>query len=315
MNLREWCINYLRLYKSNNIKLSTMEGYLVCVNRIPGNLPVNCDAIDLQNFVIDMHNSGLSAVSIKHTLTVIRQAIKKAYQLRMIDSLPVFDSIEYPRDRARKVSALSPDELERLGVILNRYDRYNDCFLFLLYTGMRVGEMLGLKWSDVDLKRRYCTIVRTNYRGTLQDPKTINSIRSVPLIVDAAEILRRRRRILTGDFVFPYSYFTLRDAFRRVCAAAGIAPRGVHVLRHTYATCALRSGIDIKTLSAILGHASVSITLDIYCDVELLDKQKEADKISFFSRTFQPSSRSAVSALGKEERFAPHGEPGLKRLR
>lgn len=301
MNLSEWCNHYLRVYKSNRVKSSTLESYFYAAKLIDKNLTIDVTELELQEFVSRLNSLGKSVSTIKHTMTVINQALKKAYQLRKIDRMPVFETLDYPISAPKRINAFTQAEIDRLSRVLFQPGRYNDLFLFLLFTGMRVGEALALRWTDVDLHRRACTIIRTNYRGQILTPKTRRGIRTIPLTAEARFILRRRlEKRVVDDVIFNYSYYSVLDAFKRVCVRAGVEPRGVHALRHTYATFALRDGVNVKTLSVMLGHASVQFTMDVYCDVELSDKQKEAEKIGFFSRSFQPSGRSAVSDhLGK----------------
>lgn len=311
MNLREWCVRYVELFKANRLKSSTMESYFFACKLIPGELPIDVSELQLQELVNKLHDERKSNSTINHTLTIIRQALRKAYQLRMINVLPVFETLELPRSSARRVEAFTQAETERLINELLQPGRYNDVFLFLLVTGVRVGEALALRRSDVSFKERSITIERTNYRGTIQEPKTSAGFRTIPITAEARYVLRRRFWRTSEDLLFNFSYSTLRGAFKRVCERAEVAPRGIHALRHTYATTALRSGVSVKTLSALLGHSSTSITLDIYCSIELTDKQKEADKISFFPRTLQPASRHADTRYFGVGRFADARRPGL----
>ena len=314
-NLNEWCNEYLRIYKSGRLKKSTLMNYYDNAKHVPDYLDIDCTALDLQRLINQLHESGLSVSTIKHVLTVIRQALNKAAQLGMIDKLPLYETLELPFDERKEVEAFTQSEINRLGRLLTEPGRYNDFFLLLLYTGLRVGEALALRWSDISLRKHSLTVMRTDYRGLIQHPKTKRGLRTIPLCAEARFILRRRREMYsTDDVIFPFSYYAVYNAFQTLCKRAEVVPRGVHALRHTYATFALRCGVNVKTLSSMLGHAGVQITLDTYCSVELEDKQKEADKINFFSRTLSPHNQSVDTVSFYPERLDDAHVPGDERL-
>ncbi|HYN35357.1 MAG TPA: site-specific integrase, partial [Actinomycetota bacterium] len=165
-------------------------------------------------------------------------------------------------------------------------DRLFAAWMLLGTTGMRRGEVLGLKWSSVDLERRRLSVrealVTADGHAGLAEPKTARSRRSVPLPAQTVAAIRAHRakqleeRIALGpdyadeDFVFcredgaalsPQSFSRL---FVRRCDSAGISRIRLHDLRHTFATLALEAGVHAKVVSEILGHSSISLTLDTY---------------------------------------------------
>lgn len=152
-------------------------------------------------------------------------------------------------------------------------------------TGLRRGELLGLKWSDVDLDAGVIRVKRQVARvdGQIVEAplKTKNSYRTVAISQQAAEVLKQQKAKTNGEYVFPspnggpISPDSVNNMLKRVLARAGIPRVRFHDLRHTFATVALQNGVDIKTVSGMLGHFSAGFTLDTYAHVTTA-AQKEA---------------------------------------
>ena len=189
---------------------------------------------------------------------------------------------------------------------------YYDMFRLSTLTGLRIGEVTGLQWQDVDLKKKELHVRHTLAWITgkgyfLQEPKSENSRRTVPLPDKAVSLLRTRkiaqgkRRLTYGEYwqplpglpslVFTTRYGTpidgsnLRAEMRRIFA--GMKEKGTditwasfHTLRHTFATRCIEEGMQPKTLQHILGHATLAITMDLYCDVMEDTKREEMAKIA-----------------------------------
>ncbi len=283
MNLSEWVKVWLHDYKRVMVKPSTYDSY--CVNLCY----VRCDvdlsdltSIDIQRMISDMAAEGLSTSTIKHMLTLVRQALRKARSLGLVSSLAMLEELELPRRSAGTVEPFSAAEYEKI-VQCAQNSIYSDLFLALLYTGARVGELIALRWRDVNLVGGEIHIRNTDYRGTLQPVKTDSGRRTLPIYGDLSAILRRRYRRRTCDRVFtnslglPCVYRTVLDAWRRFLGNIGIEPCGLHKLRHTFAHRALRAGVPARVVSAWLGHADVYITLQIYDTVDRDDFRRAAD--------------------------------------
>ena len=165
-----------------------------------------------------------------------------------------------------------------------------------LNTGMRVGEICSLKWKNIDLANRYIYIENTmqrvyneqqrNSNIMIDKPKSDCSIRSIPINQKLYEILKNIRKkyndedyFLSGksnDIVEPRNYqYTLKSILKK----CKLKPYKFHILRHTFATNCIEAGMDAKSLSEILGHADVNITLDIYVHSSDKIKKKYLDKI------------------------------------
>ena len=154
-----------------------------------------------------------------------------------------------------------------------------------LATGLRRGELLGLKWQDIDWKNGIIKVRRQVARvdGEIVEAplKTKNSYRAVTISQQAIEVLKIQKRNTNDEYVFPspnggpISPDSVNNMLKRVLARAGIPKVRFHDLRHTFATIALQSGVDIKTVSSMLGHFSAGFTLDTYAHVTT-SAQKEA---------------------------------------
>lgn len=182
-------------------------------------------------------------------------------------------------------------DLEKVQAFLSftRNDRLFPCFLLALTTGLRRGEILGLRWEDLDLTTQRAQIRQTyivvNDRAEFSTPKTSRSRRSIFLDSSTVSVLREQRKrqledrlsaggtytesdlIFTSENGSPVHPQTLSDTFVRRVRAAGLPRIRFHDLRHTYASLALSAGVHPKIVSDRLGHGSISITLDTYSHV------------------------------------------------
>ena len=156
-----------------------------------------------------------------------------------------------------------------------------------LTTGLRRGELLGLKWSDIDLEKGDLRVQRQIGRidgKIIEMPlKTKNAYRTLPLSVDAIDVLmQQRRKTGNSEWVFPsptggpMSPDSVLHMLHRVLKRAGLPKVRFHDLRHTFATLALQNGVDIKTVSGMLGHFSAGFTLDTYAHVTTSAKREAA---------------------------------------
>lgn len=296
MRFNKWCMHWLEVYKKRFVKASTYESYIFACKHITCRKKLDkLKLSDLQKVINQMVDCGLARSTIKHTLTIMVQASRRAVAL---GHCPPFDYnlLELPADNLHKVHALSlPDQL----LILRNIDKsfYGDFFGFLLFSGLRVGELIALRWSDVDWKNGIIRITRTDYRGREQPTKTANSQRDIPISAELKVLLNRNLQVGSG-YVFrntlggKVNYRSLLQAWHTFADNIGIQPCGLHVLRHTYATNALRAGVNIKVLSELLGHKSITVTLNIYTDVGADDKAEAASQISSYMEKGRVNERN-----------------------
>lgn len=295
----DWCYYWLDTYKKRTLKPSTYEAYLVAAKHIQCHVKLRRLKLEhVQEIVNKMIDSGLAYSTIRHTVTIIKQAVRAACKQGYCHKIDFSCLIVTSQQHKRRVTALTPAEQIRfLSHLEDVY--YGDLYSFLLLTGLRVGEALALTWDDIDLRSRSISINKTLYRGQIQAPKSKASFRDIPLGDDVFLLLRRhytpsRGFIWRNTFGAAVSYRSLLDCFKRYCELCGIPTYGLHALRHTYATNALTAGVNVKVLSEILGHTSISITLGIYTDVRADHKQVAAAQISDYMQSLISSGNRSL---------------------
>ena len=239
---------------------------------------------------------GLSATTVHHLHAVLHRALEKAMRQGMV-ARNVCDLVDAPRMKRHHMQVYDADQAK---ILLEAVagDRFEALYVLALTTGMREGELLALRWDDVKLDLGTLSVRATlqNLGGhlALGEPKTAQSRRQIRLTPRAVAALRQHHlrqaeeRLLMGPawhdqgLVFPNRLGGLMDGlnflkqgYYRILEKAGLPRIRFHDLRHTAATLLLRQGVNPKVVSEMLGHAQVSITLDIYSHV-LPDMQDAA---------------------------------------
>ena len=182
-----------------------------------------------------------------------------------------------PKVEHKEMKTLTADQLSAF------FQEARDSGVYELYyldlaTGLRRGELLGLKWTDIDLEHNAVKVQRAISRQNgkvVEAPlKTKNAYRTLPLSADAIDVLiQQRRKTGNSEWVFPspaggpMSPDSVLHMLQRVLKRAGLPRIRFHDLRHTFATMALQNGVDVKTVSSMLGHYSAGFTLDTYAHV------------------------------------------------
>ena len=228
----------------------------------------------------------LSPKTIRHVHATLRAAINAAVAEGGIVHRNVVAQASPPRAEAREMMTWTAAELKRFLESIQG-DRLYGAFMLAASTGMRRGEVLGLRWRDLDLDGSTLAVrqnrIVVNYKVMTSSPKTDKARRNVALDPDTVDTLRGWRaqmleeRIALGlgvpkldEFVFVEADGSLlhpgefAKRFRRLARAAGLPQIRLHDLRHTHATLCLQAGVHVKVVSERLGHSSVGITLDTY---------------------------------------------------
>ena len=219
---------------------------------------------------------GLSAKTVRNIHQIISSALKLAVGQRLITRNPA-DGCALPKAERKEMQTLPVEQLTSF------LREAKDSGVFALYyidltTGLRRGELLGLKWSDIDLEKGDLRVQRQIGRidgKIIEMPlKTKNAYRTLPLSADAIDVLmQQRRKTGNSEWVFPsptggpMSPDSVLHMLHRVLKRAGLPKVRFHDLRHTFATMALQNGVDVKTVSSVLGHYSAGFTLDTYAHV------------------------------------------------
>lgn len=227
----------------------------------------------------NLRGEALSATSTNLMLTVLNAAFTYACDMDLLPANPC-DRIRRVPGSPSRVEAFTREEQRRLEeAIAVSEDRRLFGIRLCLYTGLRIGELLGLEWQDVDMEKGILHIQKTVYREKnaegewqlfVDRPKTAASERMVPLPGYLAEDLRIYGRGARSEFVIEnkkaerMSIRSYQYLFERLTEKAGVRKLNFHALRHTFATRALECGMDIKTLSELMGHKNATITLNRY---------------------------------------------------
>ena len=297
--LEVWFNDYAML-KVRPSSHQTYRGYLDHhIKPYIGNIPLTkLSSLDLQRLYkkllsdgrVDRIESkkqpkGLSAKTVRNIHQIISSALKLAIEQRLIARNPA-DGCALPKAERKEMQTLPVEQLTSF------LREAKDSGVFALYyidltTGLRRGELLGLKWSDIDLEKGDLRVQRQIGRidgKIIEMPlKTKNAYRTLPLSADAIDVLmQQRRKTGNSEWVFPsptggpMSPDSVLHMLHRVLKRAGLPKVRFHDLRHTFATLALQNGVDIKTVSGMLGHFSAGFTLDTYAHVTTAAKREAA---------------------------------------
>lgn len=253
-------------------------------------LPINKKK-DIQDFIFKMANcgrldcnGGLSCGTIKGMVTVFRSVLSFAEeQYAIVPDKSCFAKLSYPKESRNKCPyVFSCDEQKAIQEYITEHLTYKSLgILFALQTGVRIGELCALQYGDIDLAKRTINITKTlqrvphigqrinSSRVIISTPKSDSSIRVIPMASGLVHILKKLNYrseecyIITGKehYMEPRGYY---HYYRKLLHDVQINYANFHTTRHTFATRCIESGADCKTVSEILGHASVKTTLDLY---------------------------------------------------
>ena len=294
--LKHWVASYVVMHTSPR----TAEGYQAIVNRylIPalGGIPLcELQPQHLEKYYGDALShgrldgkGGLSTRTVLHQHRVLSQALSHAVKQGILVR-NVAEAVVAPRPGRSQMATLCSSDVPKF-LDAAQKTPYYVLFYTALYTGMRRGELLGLRWCDIDLGKASISVVQSLYRLSggefvIKEPKSPHSRRLVALSPSVAELLHRHhteheaQKILLGkmlggdDLVFahpdgsPLDPSTVTHAFGKLIKKAGLPHIRFHDLRHTHATLMLKGGVHPKIVSERLGHANIGITLDTYSHV------------------------------------------------
>ncbi len=215
---------------------------------------------------VDKFGEGLSDRMVRSCHTTCRTALEKAKTEGLIRVNPAV-GCKLPPKKAKEMQVLTPSEITRF-LIQAKEEGYYELFLLELITGMRRGEILALKWRDLNLKTGELHISRqvlkVNGKVLISTPKTKSSNRMILLPPEMLELLAEMKARTDSEWIFPSPVYpdeprnpsAVYHRFQKILERANCKRVRFHDLRHTFATMALENGMDIKTLSAMIGHVS-----------------------------------------------------------
>jgi len=297
----QWLWTYLNLYKKPQIRETTYELYSnILKNHLPtylASLPLEkVRPEDLQRLFLEKEGRTMQILR-----NFIHGALKQAMRLGYVPR-NVAEATTPPRNKKKEVQVLSREDIKKF-IASSQDHRLFPAFFLLLTTGLRRGELLGLQWSDVDLERGTITVSRSliylKGKFIFQEPKTKGSSRTIPLPEVTQEVLKEwkrkwlEERMALGanwpktDLVFPTEVHTpinprnFGRTFKDLLKKAELSPTiTIHGLRHTYATLLLSAGEHPKVVQELLGHSSITITMDTYSKVAPGLKEKAVEKLN-----------------------------------
>lgn len=286
---------------TTRLKPSTYENYYHCINKyvipyfmLPGNAQLSEESI--RQLVEEINQNAAISVSYRRKiLSILKTALREIY--RDVPNHPsVAELVTLPKVRSSKeVPVFSMKEQRMIEhVVQQSEDKRLLGIMLCFYSGIRLGELCALKWEDFDFEAGAVSITRTVSRIRNREPngektvlhvgtpKSETSLRKIPLPAFLLRLIEKYSLPFEEDDCYmlsgkaaPFDPRIYQRMYKKVLAAAGVKDRKFHTIRHTFATRALELGVDIKTLSEILGHSSVNITLNVYTH-SLMEQKKVA---------------------------------------
>jgi integrase len=304
-NLGDYLNRWLNEYAGANLSPSTLKGYEYIIKHhiVPtmGGLPLkNVHPEHLQQYYAGRMKAGLSSTSVRHHHTLLHRAFKQACQWGVMSRNPA-DMVSPPPNQRLEMHTLTDMQVNEV-LAKATTDTYHCLFYLDFQTGLRRGELLALRWSDIDLDFAEMSVTRTAVqclggKVMFKAPKTKRSRRTVALSPQTCIVMRQylekqkatlaRLRIkfdndrlvfsqLNGD---PLKGNTVWRAWHIMLKRMGITGIRFHDIRHTMATAMLRAGVHPKIVQERLGHASIATTLDLYSHVSPGLQQAAAAKL------------------------------------
>ena len=305
MTVDAWFEYWISNIKGRTVRWSTLKSYKdryekdikeVIGKMIIGTVkPMHC-----QDILNKMDTNGYAGSSMAKTKATMSSMFSDALENGLITSNPVTRGVKCPKKSEKSTRVLTLDEQNSfLDVAKDNVNHFH--FLFILQTGVRSSELRGLRWEDIDFSNRIIHIRRnvthdsSSNKFIVGDLKTNSGLRDIPMTQTVYETLKnmknqqtqQKRKVLSFEFadhiflnrnnrLIPNSNYD--RCLERLCNRASIEKISMHTLRHTFATRCIESGMKPKTLQKILGHANISMTMDLYVHVTEDEKQKEMQK-------------------------------------
>lgn len=286
--MREWLRTNQAL-----LKISSLQKYRIIIEKHIepqlGKMPLKLiTAQIIETFADNLKKGNLTCESVNQVLTVLSMAFEYAKE-NYNAVLPDIHLLKTNKKSIRVFSAKEQQILVRY--LLQNDDIFSFGVLLTLYTGMRVGEVCALKWEDFSENTVHICGTMERLKDDLGKtaimiltPKTASSDRIIPLPSELISIVDRYRKPSGFVLTRPNGKFTeprlLQNRFAKIAAECGLTNAHFHTLRHTFATRCIELGVDVKTLSEILGHSDVKITLNRYVHPSLELKRNSMDRLT-----------------------------------
>ena len=300
MKYIDWLIQWLENYIRPSVKVRTYERYRLIVEQHikdkTGSIELNdLSPLVLQSFITELlqrgnkkTGKGLSANSVNAVISVIQSSLRTAHLLGLTKEY-MADKLKRPKLIERPVECFSLKEQKQIEqAVLNSKKNKLFGILLCLYSGLRIGELIALQWSDIDFAKGTLTVSKSCHDGKngliIDEPKTATSRRTIPLPKQLMPLVKMLKKRSDSDFVVsshgkPVSVRSYQRSFELLLKKLDIPHRGFHSLRHTFATRAIECGMDVKTLSEILGHKNPTVTLNRYAHSLMEHKQDMMNRL------------------------------------
>lgn len=316
ITFQEWIEEFLVNYKKNEVKITTYEGYIRIYRKHIKGTQIGKTTLNrvttemLQAYYNDKLNDGYNSKTVRAISIVIGAALNMAVKLKMLSENPNrYTSI--PKKKKYEAAVLSAEEVRRI-VKEAKDEEIYPIVVTTVYTGMRKGEVMALKWENVDFQKRRIYIKNSlcriegdqpdengcrHARYEILEPKTKESVRMVPMLDEVYDALmlqkdrqesdkQRYRDIyldqglvfadLCGDYL-PQRQFM--DKYHAFLKKYGITDIRFHDLRHTFATLLIESDVSMKVVQELLGHSTITTSMDIYTHVSDEKKEQALDRL------------------------------------
>ena len=311
MTLAEWLEKWLSEYKVNTIRASTLERYSRDIaNHVIPHLGYKKISFittnDIQKMYVDIKENGriknreklgsvLSDSMVRSIHMMLHQAFEDAVKERLISKNPT-KGTTIPKKSHAEMQVLNKEQMDRFFEEIDKDEIWRDFFYTELTTGLRRGEICGLKWCDFDEKHGTLSVCRnaTAKKGggvSIGETKTDTGNRLIYLPESTVKMLKKRKKRALTEWIFSNPYRpedpllpnSAYQKLKKILKKANLPNIRFHDLRHTFATHALTSGVDAKTLSKILGHTNASFTLDTYTHVTSDMQDRAANIVGNFT--------------------------------
>ncbi|MBQ4147160.1 MAG: site-specific integrase [Prevotella sp.] len=286
--------------KRNYVKKTTISSYVLTAENhlIPrfGEM-TSISEQEVQDFVLEKLQDGFRQKTVRDMLAVLKMIVRYGCRMGYYQSTPW--DIRFPKDYKKDdLEVMSIQHQRRLiNYLKTNITTRNLGIILCLNTGVRIGELCALKWRDIDTRSGVVKVQHTLSRvykiedgqryTNLEEstPKTLNSLREIPLSNDMLSLLKPLCKVMNKDFYIlsnskkPMEPRTLRNHFNSILVELNIPKIKFHGLRHSFATRCIESKCDYKTVSMILGHSNISTTLDLYVHPNKDQKKKCIEKM------------------------------------
>jgi integrase len=303
MNEQKTIAQLISLWKTDKkqyVKKSSFSAYVLLVENhlLPafGDKKIIEEA-EVQTFVFQKLEQGLSQKTIKDILIVLKMVLKFGAKNKYFEHIP-FD-IQFPTEREKhNIEVLSRTNQKKVMSYIETHFTFRNVGVYIcLSAGIRIGEVCALTWEDIDTDNGVINIRKTIQRIyliedgdrktelILDTPKTKNSIRSIPMSRDLLRMLKPLKKIVNNSFFVltndakPTEPRTYRSYYKNLMKELNMPDLKFHGLRHSFATRCIESKCDYKTVSVLLGHSNITTTLNLYVHPNLEQKKKCIDQM------------------------------------